>query len=359
MYVSRRWKGTLDGRSGFTLIELLVVIAIIAILVAFLLPAVQQAREAARKSQCKNNLKQMGLALHAFHDTYQHFPTAVSVAWDPVTNAIEPANGRYQSCSWMVYLLPWMDNPSLAEDLAPWSMVGEKRSNGGIEVQISKKIASSPSATPVIDPMIVNFAKKTIPSYRCPSALNTDLTSWGTGTASYAACIGAASDGFFKYDGSTTRMGEITDGLTYTVALVEAGMSSGQPSVAYTASSAYQPTWIGNVSGQDVNACNVRFGGRNEWWSRVNATHVYAPTSGHPAGLHALGGDGGVHWVSNQINHAVWMSLCSARRMSLAAAAPAGSGGATTGYGLPYSIDWTLNSAGTLYIESQSQWTDK
>ena len=84
---------------GFTLIELLVVIAIIAVLIALLLPAVQQAREAARRSQCKNNLKQIGLAIHNYHDTMNVFPLATA--------------GAVTKPNWRVFLLPYLDQAPL------------------------------------------------------------------------------------------------------------------------------------------------------------------------------------------------------------------------------------------------------
>src|SRR5688572_32147075 len=89
-------RGPLSRKAGFTLIELLVVIAIIAVLVAILLPAVQQAREAARASQCRNNLKQMGIALHNYIDTNNMFPPG---------NVKTDGAGR-RGASWMVRLLP-------------------------------------------------------------------------------------------------------------------------------------------------------------------------------------------------------------------------------------------------------------
>ncbi|QDT14757.1 DUF1559 family PulG-like putative transporter [Alienimonas californiensis] len=99
-------------RSGFTLIELLVVIAIIAILVSLLLPAVQQAREAARRSQCQNNLKQLGLAMHNYHSTYKVFPagkggTQVTVGSDISTQSNQGWAG------YLIPLLPYMDQTAL------------------------------------------------------------------------------------------------------------------------------------------------------------------------------------------------------------------------------------------------------
>ena len=100
------------NRSAFTLIELLVVIAIIAVLIALLLPAVQQAREAARRSQCKNNLKQRGLAMHNYHDIYNRFtPGAVYQG----TGGTAATGGREANwgTTWAISILPLIEQQSL------------------------------------------------------------------------------------------------------------------------------------------------------------------------------------------------------------------------------------------------------
>ena len=93
------------GRLGFTLVELLVVIAIIGILIALLLPAVQSAREAARRSQCTNNMKQIGLAIHNYHDTYRGFFGGANISCTVLTGALIP----YTTTAWSTAILPFME----------------------------------------------------------------------------------------------------------------------------------------------------------------------------------------------------------------------------------------------------------
>ncbi|HTN77380.1 MAG TPA: DUF1559 domain-containing protein, partial [Pirellulaceae bacterium] len=108
-----------EARRAFTLVELLVVIAIIGVLVALLLPAVQAAREAARRMQCSNNVKQLGLSLHNHHDTYNRFPPGG--ANDQTPFGTETATSGWGS-SWMVYILPYIEQNAL---YSQWQMYGQ------------------------------------------------------------------------------------------------------------------------------------------------------------------------------------------------------------------------------------------
>src|SRR3954447_16314587 len=118
MFASRE---TANRRRAFTLIELLVVIAIIAVLIALLLPAVQAAREAARRTQCVNNLKQLGLAMHNYHDTQGSFPIGRTgirrPTGDPTLAAgypNDPTGGNFNRKTWAFRILPYIEQASLA-----------------------------------------------------------------------------------------------------------------------------------------------------------------------------------------------------------------------------------------------------
>jgi prepilin-type N-terminal cleavage/methylation domain-containing protein/prepilin-type processing-associated H-X9-DG protein len=104
-----------NHRRGFTLVELLVVIAIIGVLVALLLPAVQAAREAARRSQCTNNLKQIALSMHNYHDTYQVFPSGYLAGF----GANAWVSGNQSSWGWGAFLLPFIEQSALHDQLTP------------------------------------------------------------------------------------------------------------------------------------------------------------------------------------------------------------------------------------------------
>src|SRR5262249_16891666 len=123
--------GRKPHRPAFTLIELLVVIAIIGILIGLLVPAVQQVREAAARTQCANNLKQLGLALHAYHDTYKRFPPAYITTNTSANGSAygipygdEPRNGP-PGWAWGTLLLPYLEQGNLYKqfrlDLPCWA----------------------------------------------------------------------------------------------------------------------------------------------------------------------------------------------------------------------------------------------
>ena len=206
-------------RSGFTLVELLVVIAIIGILVALLLPAVQAAREAGRRSSCQNNLKQLALAAHNFHDTYKsRLPPGAANDMNPFGDAAGPQWGS----SWKVYILPFIEQGNI---YTKWQF----------NTQSGYQNANNAS-------LITNLI---IPSYRCPSTpvaefhaatagnsavkMNDSYTGIaGSAIAAFvpasqiysvACCNGggglATSNGIFSA-GSKTGLGAITDGTSNT-----------------------------------------------------------------------------------------------------------------------------------------------
>jgi prepilin-type N-terminal cleavage/methylation domain-containing protein/prepilin-type processing-associated H-X9-DG protein len=114
-------------RSGFSLVELLVVIAIIGVLIALLLPAVQKVREAANRISCINNLKQIGLALHNYHDTYKRFPPSLDSAIYPPIAAKAwgaPRQGWTPCWSWLAYILPFIEQDNLWNEAMQWAQIG-------------------------------------------------------------------------------------------------------------------------------------------------------------------------------------------------------------------------------------------
>jgi prepilin-type N-terminal cleavage/methylation domain-containing protein len=163
------------GRLAFTLIELLVVIAIIAILIALLLPAVQQAREAARRTQCKNNLHQLGLAHHNYHDVYGRFAQNINIIWTGPPYAINDRGWGGSQASHLVNLLPYIDQAPLF--------------NG---INFANAAMTKPW-NQMINGKILN--QYLIPGYQCPSESRSGLLVTGSNPpramTSYAGSTGS------------------------------------------------------------------------------------------------------------------------------------------------------------------------
>jgi prepilin-type N-terminal cleavage/methylation domain-containing protein/prepilin-type processing-associated H-X9-DG protein len=299
------------SRRGFTLIELLVVIAIIAVLIALLLPAVQSAREAARRMQCVNNLKQIGLAVQNYHDTRNALPGAELVY-----------NGT--SFSALTHMLPYFEQTSV------YNAVNFSLVNG--------------------DPANTTVANTRLSIFICPSDLGDTHPEYG-GQTNYMADMGSwivwqqasgpntglmPPNGTF-YGNSATRFADIADGLSNTTVFSErvlADFSNGivspiadvffSPAAPLTLDDAvaacqavniYDPAsqfplfmgapWVNgqhvflHVTAPDTRSCG--------FFTALRAS--MPPSSHHTGGVNALMGDGSVRFIKDSINLATWRAL--------------------------------------------------
>lgn len=349
-------------RVGFTLIELLVVIAIIAVLIALLLPAIQSAREAARRAQCSNNFKQIGLAIHNYHDAHAVFPPAGIHDWDP-----DPvASGNQRTEYWgrhyhslFSFILPHLDQASLYDQinynhLPRWhvnwgSPVTDNAGPNATVKRTRMAVYLCPSDSPVVSD--VNFfptnyaahitTRRILPS---PRDLNNGILplvpNWTIGTRTYRATVA-----------------EVTDGLAHTDMMSEVltGLRNDQLS---RASDFRRTIWEGatdvpidNVMGvgrgfdilvQQKEVCSqtpvgpsgaIRRNFRGYAW--FDGSYYYAkmynhvgtpnsiaaewgtdihygclpPSSNHSGGVNVLMGDGSVRFISDSIDLQTWVAI--------------------------------------------------
>ena len=268
-------------RPAFTLIELLVVIAIIAILIALLVPAVQKVREAAARIQCQNNLKQIGLALHNYHDANKHFP------------ALADVNGT-GNWGWAVAILPYLEQSGLYEQL------------GRPDVYTNK-----PAFLPATNPLM----QAVIPNYRCPSDPNSSPTN--PNFRNYGLSNYVASQGVISFTTDTarckTRITDITDGTSNTflvaerdslisIAAVWPGDENSGGSIGFVARERPNVPYLGNRGAQ---CCG------GEQPSPPDPCRRGGCSSQHPGGVNFAFCDGAVRFIRDTIETDPAAANCS------------------------------------------------
>jgi len=350
-------------RTGFTLVELLVVIAIIGVLVALLLPAVQAAREAARRSDCSNKLKQLGIGLHNFHDTMGTFPPGM-------------LDDDTATFGWAVSILPFIEQQPLYNQID--TIVGTFLPNGTNPkpIMILKTSPSHPNvdnwavvtAPNTQQPWRIDnaptqpFTKTILPSFFCPSNVFPKIDDDGYATSTYCGNVGnqkvsfgsntaaggpnwngcatvkaANQNGWFNHDNDNTvtlcqDMAAILDGTSNTIMLGEVAQSQNVSQVQ-TGTGNF-PVWAG---GNNDNGCNgwwmgshLRFAGglinpngtvtMNLEFFINNKGTVPAVTSNphesdlcfgsyHPGGAQFAMGDGSVRFIPQTVNYTVYSAM--------------------------------------------------
>ncbi|QDT55762.1 Type II secretion system protein G precursor [Caulifigura coniformis] len=313
---------------GFTLIELLVVIAIIAMLIALLLPAVQQAREAARRVQTRNHMKQIGLALHNYHDTNRIFPvdSYYGFGFGPGT----------ETSTWMLMIMPYIDQAPLYNQWQFGANIGKSTTpfngpNGQLIAQVipaflaastpgdSKFTVTSGSVTgtvartdfgPVSSPQIPTLGPAN--GFRAADAgFVKCLYWWGGATVTVSQ------------DATGVRMRDVTDGLSNTLGIIETvggpkryiknPQSVSNPlltAVLSTPQSAADGYWAGRMRTGYTELFASLMGLGN---CTINCSNMIdygaGPFSFHPGGAHALRGDGGVIFLSDSMDQVTYLRM--------------------------------------------------
>ncbi len=294
---------------GFTLVELLVVIAIIGVLVGLLLPAVQAAREAARRMQCANNLKQLGLALHNYHDSHKTFPPGVQ--W-PTGIYSSPRTG------FAILLLPYLEQ-------------GNLHSQYDFVNSISWYYANSSRVTSQI-----------VPTWRCPSDSAVPSVSINTGSpggvriftvGNYCGMAGLVVNDMlvkksYPFRANTgVKIGEYTDGTSNTVTMAEYvgslnpsgdGRTQDYRGLIWTDQEGRPFVWALNPPNSNLpdvmlaTQCEHKPQQNRPCISSSNASQrTVASRSMHTGGVQVVQGDGSVRFVSQTIDLTTWRSLAT------------------------------------------------
>ncbi|MGI6415225.1 MAG: DUF1559 domain-containing protein [Thermoguttaceae bacterium] len=294
---------------GFTLVELLVVIAIIGILIALLLPAVQAAREAARRSQCTNNLRQIGIALHNYHDVHLTFPPGYTCRVDPGAYTATYIGDGF---TWTPLLFPYVEQTALHN-----------------KIDWNSNMASA--NVPHVDVMQV-----CLQGFRCPSDGADPLTAWADRVRhNYAANAGIGpikkelppshQPGlFFQVCGAwkAMKMADIRDGTSNTIGISEViairHLNDWRGVWSYPEGCFYQHDYTPNTYIPDEL--------RSSFCPPDSATHAFAPCiatyandaarawrssarSHHPGGVNVVLMDASVRFASDTINADTWRAL--------------------------------------------------
>ncbi|MFN5798175.1 MAG: DUF1559 domain-containing protein [Planctomyces sp.] len=304
-------------RSAFTLIELLVVIAIIASLVALLLPAVQQAREAARRTQCKNNLHQLGIALHNYHDTHNVFPPGAF--WNNVN-----AGRTYQQGSLLTHLLPFVEQANMFNQI-PFNNPPAASLNVNDATMADGRLMRTVFRVPAYlcpsDTATGNFnGVSTVQNYAgSKGATNAGSPTGGNPNVSptcpdkYLGFImghgqgGSRVPGPFYRNNCSDAMKNCVDGLSNTIYMGE---------VRPECSNHMRQGWLQSNNGQgmastlypiNLNTCNEDSTSGCNW---VNSwVDEFGFRSRHTGGAQFLLGDGAVRFISENIDHTTYNRL--------------------------------------------------